>query len=52
MVWLLYAVGPRKMLDSPVKSRVGFEDKFRVCKIYERGEQVAEAFQRVGKSVQ
>lgn len=52
MVWLLHAVGPRKMLDSPVKSRVGFYEKSRVCKIYERGQQLAEAFQRVGKPVQ
>lgn len=40
IVWLLNAVGPRKVFDSTMKAPVGFDDKSLVKKIYERGQRV------------
>lgn len=38
IVWLLNAVGPRKVFDSTVMGPVGFEDKTIVKKIHDRGQ--------------
>lgn len=40
IVWLLDAVGPRKVFDSTMKAPVGFDDNSLVKKIYERGQRV------------
>lgn len=38
IVWLLNALGPRKVFDSTVMGPVGFSDKAQVKRIFERGQ--------------
>ena len=40
VVWLLNAVGPRKVFDSTMKGPVGFDNKSLVKLIYERGQRI------------
>jgi short-subunit dehydrogenase len=40
IVWLLDAIGPRKVFDSTVMGPVGFDDKNLVKWIYERGQRI------------
>ncbi|KAJ5988432.1 short-chain dehydrogenases/reductase [Penicillium waksmanii] len=40
IVWLLNAIGPRKVFDSTVMGPVGFSDKAQVKRIFERGQRM------------
>ena len=40
IVWLLNALGPRKVFDSTMKGPVGFDDKSLVKLMYERGQRI------------
>lgn len=40
LVWLLNAIGPRKVFDSTMMKSVGFDDKTLIRKIYERGQRL------------
>ncbi|EED22259.1 short-chain dehydrogenases/reductase, putative [Talaromyces stipitatus ATCC 10500] len=42
IVWLLAAVGPRKVFDSTVMGPVGFGDKNVIKRIYDRGQRLVE----------
>jgi hypothetical protein len=40
IVWLLNAIGPRKVFDSTMMGPVGFDDKNQVKRIFERGQRM------------